>query len=41
VELSSPYAGSASPNSDHMIWQASPRWAAVKGDDQIEVQQDH
>jgi hypothetical protein len=41
VEVSSPYAGSAAPNSDHMIWQASPRWAAVKGDDQIEVQQDH
>jgi hypothetical protein len=34
------YVGSEPPTSGHMVWQASPRWAAVKGDDGIEGEQD-
>jgi hypothetical protein len=37
---SSPDAGSTLPSSGRMIWHTSPRWAAVKGNDQIEVEQD-
>ena len=36
----SAYVGSEPPTSGHMVWQTSPRWAAVKGDDRIEGEQD-
>jgi hypothetical protein len=36
----SAYGGSEPPTPGHMVWQASPRWATVKGDDRIEGEQD-
>jgi hypothetical protein len=39
-DVGSAYGGSEPPTPGHMVWQASPRWATVKGDDRIEGEQD-
>jgi hypothetical protein len=36
----SPAKGADMQAADHLGWHASPRWAAVKGDNCIEVEQD-
>jgi hypothetical protein len=36
----SAYARSEPPTAAHMVWHASPRWAAVKGKDRTLVKQD-